>query len=126
MTTLEKVARELRELGFIPEIRRLDGFGGGEVIVIDYPVRIGRYKGSTFRIGIGFQEDSYPEYPPHFVLVAALPSSTLPVHSVHHYDNADWSAFSVPPSDFWDTLPSSEKSMKTYLNRHLARFWSQV
>ena len=126
MTILEKVGGELRELGFSPEIIRIDGFGGSGVIVIDYPVSTGRYKGSTFRIGIGFQEEGYPEYPPHFVLVANLPASDVPVHSSHHHDNVGWSAFSVPPSDFWDDLASPNKNMKTYVNRHLARFWSQV
>ena len=77
-------------------------------------------------MAIGSPENSYPDYPPHFIYVAELPDPRLPVHHSFRYNDADWSAFSVPPSDFWDTLAASEKNMKTYINLHITRFWSQI
>ena len=126
MNPLEQVCTELRELGYEPTIASLPGFGAGGLVVINYEIATGRYRGRTFKVGIGFQEDAYPEYPPHFVGVANLPDPRIPVHSSHSCNNASWSMFSVPPSDFWDNLPPSDKNMKTYVRRHLARFWSQV
>ena len=126
MTPLEQVCRELRELGYEPTLVSPGGFGAGGLVVVDYEVITGRYKGRTFKVSIGFQEDAYPEYPPHFVGVANLADPRIPVHSSHRRGNDTWSMFSVPPSDYWDNLSSSEKNMKTYVRRHLARFWSQV
>lgn len=125
MNPLEQVSKELRELGFKPRIEALGGFGSG-LVVIDYDIGTGRYKGQTFKVGIAFQEDAYPEYPPHFVGVANLSSPRLPVHSAYCCGNDTWSLFSVPPSDFWDSLRSAEKNMKTYVRRHLARLWDQL
>ena len=127
MTPLERVGEELRAIGFVPKIVKAGEFVGNGAVVIEYPVTIeGRHKGRTFTIAIGFQEDAYPEYPPHFIYVAGFTDPQLPVYNRFCYDNADWFAFSVPPSDFWDRLPSSDKNMKTYVSRHLTRFWSQV
>lgn len=127
MSPLEKIAEEFRELGYLAEIVSNDGkFIGQGAVVFDYAVSNGRYKGRTFKVGIGFQEDAYPEYPPHFIYVADLPSPQLLVHNSFHYNNVNWLGFSVPPSDFWDSLPLQDKNMRTYLYRHLTRFWSQV
>ena len=126
MNALEQVSKELRELGYQPEIVWLDGFWGGGLVVIRYETAIGRYRGRSFKLGVAFQESAYPEYPPHFVGVANLSNPRIPVYSSYRCGNDNWLMFSVPPSDFWDSLPSSEKNMKTYVRRHLARFWSQL
>ena len=126
MNALDRIGSEIRTLGCTSEFVESDGFPGGKAVVLDYPVPVGRYGGQTFRLGIAFQEDAYPEYPPHFVCVADLPVASLPVHSSFRHDNAGWSVFSVPSSDFRDSLPSSDKNMKTYLYRHLTRFWNQI
>ncbi len=126
MSDLNKINSELSELGFTPQIVHFPEFGSGEAVVIGYPVTTGRYKGQTFKIGISFQEGGYPEYPPHFLHVQTLPASLFPEYSRHRYAHSDWSVFSVPPSDFWDNLPLEKKNMKTYLNRHLTRFWNQI
>lgn len=126
MNGVERINGELRDLGFSPELLRIDGLGGGQAAVIDYPVAAGRFKGRTFKVGIAFQEEGYPEYPPHFVWVAALPASQIPTHSTGHHNDLVWSSFSVPPNDFWDRLPVADKNMKTYVNTHLLRFWDQV
>lgn len=126
MNDSQKVRDELRELGFQTELARFPNAGEDGAVVIDYPVETGRYKGQTFKIGIGFQESGYPEYPPHFIHVRELPESHIPHHSQHSYEGVDWTVFSIPPKDFWDSLPTPAKNMKTYINRHLVRFWSQI
>ncbi len=122
----DDITRELRGLGFVADVLRIPGLGGDQAAVFDYAVDTGRHKGRTFRVGVSFQETQYPEYPPHFVWVAALPSPALPAHSSGRHDGMDWCAFSVPPSDFWDRLPAADKNMKTYMTRHMRRFWNQL
>ena len=122
----DDITQELRGLGFAVDVLRIPGLGGDQAVVFDYRVDTGRHKGSEFRVGVSFQEAEYPEYPPHFVWVAALPSAALPTHSNGQHDGVDWCAFSVPPSDFWDRLPAADKNMKTYMTRHMRRFWDQL
>ena len=122
----DDITRELRGLGFAADVLHVPGLGGDRAAVFDYPVDTGRHKGRTFRVGVSFQEAEYPEYPPHFVWVAALSSPALPAHSSGRHDGVDWCAFSVPPSDFWDRLPAADKNMKTYMTRHMRRFWNQL
>ena len=126
MTPTDSICAELSQLGLEPKIVSASGFIQHKAVALNQQVPTGRFKDETFILAIGFQEDSYPDYPPHFVYVAELPSEQLPVHSSFTYDNRQWKAFSVPPSDFWDDLPSSEKNMKTFVNRHLLRFWNQI
>lgn len=126
MTPVDLICTELREMGFTPYIVSADGFTQNTAVALTEPIPTGRLKDQIFTFAIGFQESSYPDYPPHFIYVAELPSPQLPVHSSFDYDNRHWKAFSVPPSDFWDNLPASEKNMGTYVNRHLLRFWNQI
>ena len=126
MRALEQIRAELDALGLSPRIVPRTGFDFGAIVAFRFEVNVGRFKGQRFEVGIGFQENGYPEYPPHFLCIASLPDSVLPVHSCSQVDGSDWCAFSVPPSDFWDSLPTSEKNMKTYVRRHLVRFWGQI
>ena len=126
MRTLDWISAELSAEGFTPEILIASGCPGNGAVIINYRVDTGQYKNKRFKTGIAFKEGGYPEYPPHFICVADIPESSLPVFSKFSYRDSEWSVFSVPPSDFWDSLPSSDKNMKTYINRHLARFWNQI
>ena len=126
MSVLERIAEELRDLGFSPTMLCIDGLGGDQAVVIDYPVETGRFKGRTLRMGVALQEEAYPEYPPHFVWVADLSDPRLPAHSTSSCNDKVWMSFSVPPSDIWDRLPAADKNMKSYINSHLLRFWDQV
>ena len=126
MTAQEKIAEELSVLGYLPQIVDSGIFVGEETVVFNFPVTTGRYRGNDYKIALSFQENGYPEYPPHFVWVSNIDNPNLPVHSTFSFDNSDWSSFSVPPSDFWDHLPYQDKNMKTYVNRHLTRFWGQI
>ena len=72
-------------------------------------------------VGLSFQESAYPEYPPHFVHFKSSVQTAITKHSEHDFRGEQWSAYSLPPSDFWDRLELSQKNMKTYVNRHLIR-----
>lgn len=126
MTPTDIICAELRDMGLDPQLIFANGFIQHTAVALYQLVPTGRFKDQTFRLAVGFQEDSYPDYPPHFIYVANLPDSHLPVHSTFEYDKCHWMGFSVPPSDFWDGLPTSQKNMKTFVNRHLLRFWSQI
>ena len=121
---LERVAQELRELDFVPRIAE---FSSKQAVIVDVPVEHGRYKGQTLVVGFSFQEDAYPEYPPHFVhLKSSVSTSKFTRHSEHDFEGEKWFAYSLPPSDFWDRLDSSQKNMKTYFRRHLLRVLDQL
>ena len=126
MKPIDLICAELSELGLEPQIVSANGFIQQTAVTLIQQVPTGRFKDQSFTLAIGFQEDSYPDYPPHFIYVSDLPNEQLPVHSSFAHDDRQWKAFSVPPSDFWDNLPASEKNMKTFVNRHLLRFWSQI
>ncbi len=125
MQILKKILVELEEFGLnVKEFKPYDF--QYPLVVIEYLVQSGRYRGQVFNLGIGFQEDTYPEYPPHWICIECLPDSKIHHHSEFTHNGSNWKVFSVPPSDFWDMLAVDEKNMKTFLNRHLARFWSQL
>lgn len=124
MAAIDKALLEFRDLGIDAGV--VTGVPHGPVLVFVHRVKNGPRKGECYKIGISFQEDSYPEYPPHFVHVAELNGSKLTRHAQYTAEGVSWMAFSVPPSDFWDRLPGHMKNMKTYLGTHLERFWRDV
>ena len=126
VTSLDTVCSQLVDLGYEPRVISLGENSDNCAVMLTEEINHGRLKGKQVKFAIGMQEDSFPDYPPHFVYIADILSDKLPVHSSYNQDGHKWSAFSVPPSDFWDNLPDSEKNMKTYLNRHLIRFWDQI
>lgn len=128
MTSLEVICRELQELGYHSELVRFPNFtvDDGQAVVFDYNVDVGAYRGNSYKIGISFQDTGYPEYPPHFLHIYNAPRLNRTAHAKHAEGTSTWSAYSVPPSDFWDRLPVEHKNMKTYLNRHVRRFWADT
>ena len=127
---MQQIINELCNLGLAlsPSATEFEGFApdSGHAVVMEYPVQTGRYKGRTFKVALSFQEKGYPEYPPHFIHVADLPGQKLTPHSEHSSKGRQWKVFSVPPKDFWDGLPAEEKNMRTYMRRHMLRFWSEL
>ena len=103
MTPLETVAAELRAVRGVTNASIVNdsGFIGHAAVTFDYTVLTGRHKNRTFTIAVGFQEDAYPEYPPHFVYVADLRNPQIQIHSSFDHAGKNWLGFSVPPSDFW-------------------------
>ena len=123
---VDKITNELEQLGYVPEVLTIESLGGKCAVTFDYLVNTGRYKGEKFRVGLAFQEYGYPEYPPHFVWIANLPTANFPTHSSCQYNGLEWKAMSLPPNDFWDKLPVDKKNMKTYISRHMDRVWYQM
>ena len=125
---LEQVAEELRDIKLAPRIVDFPGFpASGRAVVFDVEVQHGRYKGQNLTLALSFQGDAYPEYPPHFVHFKSSISTEITTrHSTHDFEGENWSAYSLPPSDFWDTLESSQKHMRVYYRRHLLRILAQL
>lgn len=123
---LERVSEELRDIGLTPRIVYFPGIWR-RAVVFDIEVQHGRYKGEILTLALSFQECAYPEYPPHFVhLKSPICAANITRHATHRFDGEEWSAYSLPPSDFWDRLASSQKNMSTYFRRHLLRVISQL
>ena len=98
----------------------------GQVVAFDYAIETGSHKGETVTVGISFQEDGYPEYPPHWIHVTP-PISDGRGGSVQHYNDAEgrsWIAMSRPPGAIWDRLPT--KTMRVYIDEHLRRIWADI
>ena len=125
---LEQIAEELRDIGLPPRIVDFPGFTPSpRAVLIDVDVQHGRYKGQTLTLALSCQEDAYPEYPPHFVhLKSSISTEITTRYSTHDFEGENWSAYSLPPSDFWDTLESSQKNMRMYYRRHLLRVLAQL
>lgn len=127
MSELEVIRRELREIGIAAQAIRFDNFPPSpEGVAFDYRVPTGRFRATKFRVALSFQENAYPEYAPHFIHIRDLESSTLTPYLRHESGGWRWWTFSAPPGDFWDGLPPEQKTMKTFVHRHLARMWAQL
>lgn len=77
-------------------------------------------------VGVSFQEEGYPEYPPHWVHVTP-PIQDGKAGVVQEYSDPGgrtWIAMSRPPGDLWDKLPT--KHMYAYIGEHLRRIWKDT
>ena len=120
---LGRVADELREIGFSPRVVDPSNTKvAGGVVIFSVNAESGRYKGKALDMALSFQEASYPEYPPHFVhLKSRIATSIATKYSNYEFEGESWSAYSLPPSDFWDKLDPADKNMRTYYWRHILR-----
>ncbi len=124
---LERVLDELRDLGLTPRIVDFPEFTTSRrAVVFSVTVHTGRFEGQTLTLALSFQEQAYPEYPPHFVHFKSSVEISIRKHSTHDFEGENWSAYSLPPSDFWDRLEPSQKNMKTYFWLHLNRVLDQL
>ena len=124
MTAIDKALKDLHDLNIDAVV--VTDVPHGPVLVFSHCVRNGPRQGDCYKVGISFQEDAYPEYPPHFVHVAGLEETRLTRYAEYSAEGVFWKVFSVPPSDFWDRLPGRMKNMKTYVEVHLVRFWRDI
>ena len=64
--SIDRVQAELEAIGYSTTVfdtpRRT-------VVSFDYVIESGARKGMEVTVGLGFQEEGYPEYPPHWVCV---------------------------------------------------------
>ena len=115
---LDRITNELKGLGYNPFCVNTPK---GPTVIIEYQISIGKYNGEKILLGFSFQEDAYPEYPPHWIHISPpyddqLGGATDP----YQQDGREWLALSRPPQEFWDHLPT--KHMKYYLDSHISRF----
>ena len=120
---LQQIQQELRACGF--ETYLVEG-SPEAVIAFPYIPQRGRYAGQQFNVGLSFQEVDYPEYAPHWIHVSPAIEERHgpPGRQYKDKQGRKWVAFSRPPADFWDHLPS--KNMENYVNLHLRRFWREA
>ncbi len=95
--------------------------------MFDIQVQTGRYKGKTLKVALSFQDDSYPEYPPHFIhLQSSTTTTAFTRHFEYQFEGEEWLAYSLPPGDLWDKLDSSKKNMRMYVKGHLFRIFAKL
>lgn len=125
---LQRIVEELQGIVLNPRIFQFSPSPTSQgAVMFDIEVQSGRYKGKTLTVALSFQEDSYPEYPPHFVhLKSSITTRRFTKHSTYQYEGEEWSAYSLPPSDFWDKLDLSQKTMVTYVRRHIYRILAEL
>ena len=98
----------------------------GTTVQFGYTIETGSHKGEPVVVGVSFQEENYPEYPPHWIHVAP-PINDGRGGSVQEYTDDQgraWLAMSRPPGGMWDRLPT--KHMATFISEHLRRIWMDV
>ena len=98
----------------------------GKVVSFPYTIETGSHKGTQVEVGVSFQEEGYPEYPPHWIHVTP-PIDDGKGGTIRRYVDAqgrDWIAISRPPGDVWDRLLT--KHMHAYINEHLRRLWKDT
>ena len=129
----ERIKQGLENMGYAPVIENHGAYPS--VVVIEYKVRNGRFRGNDVRFGISMDAGvAWPEYPPHFVHVSPVhPDIRSPrdgggVHGEYPVTGTDgkehfWIAFSRPPGPFWDALPA--KGITGYME-HVTRFWENI
>ena len=120
--SIEKVRSELESLGYKPF--EFD-WQNGRVVAFEYTIVAGSKSGTPVLVGMSFQEEGYPEYPPHWIHV----SPPIPDHhggGVRYGtpDGKEWLAMSRAPGRIWDRL--TEKEMGTFISEHVRRIWRHV
>ena len=115
---IERVQRELGEMGYVTAVR---DSAQGETVVFPYTIESGAHEHQEVQVGLSFQETGYPEYPPHWIHVSP-PINDNKGGAVSAYTDSEgreWLAMSRPPGDIWDRLPT--KTMHAYIQEHLRR-----
>lgn len=120
-SSIDRARGELELLGY--ETHQFDS-PQGSVVSFPYTIETGSHEGRQVRVGIGFQEEGYPEYPPHWIHVSPpIEDGKGGAHS-YRSEGREWIVMSRPPGDFWDNLPT--KHMDAYVREHLRRIWKDV
>ena len=120
--SVNRVQEELESLGY--KTQKFNT-GIGDVVAFKYTIETGSHKGTPTWVGVSFQEEAYPKYPPHWIHISP-PISDGKAGSVQTYemDGHKWLAMSRPPGSVWDQLPT--KHMYAYINEHLRGIWKDA
>ena len=122
-SSIDRVREELETLDYQTSV--FDS-PQGRVVSFDYKIESGSHKDTTVEIGISFQEEGYPEDPPHWIHVRPPIDDGKGGVAQKYLDaqGREWIAMSRPPGDMWDRLPT--KHMGAYIGEHLRRIWKDV
>ena len=97
----------------------------GDVVAFNYRIEAGSYRGEEITVGVSFQDEGYPEYPPHWIHVNP-PISDGKGGSIQNYEREgrQWLAMSRPPGKLWDQLRT--RHIQMYISEHLRGIWKDV
>ena len=98
----------------------------GLVVSFRYEIEAGSHRGESVSVGVSFQEEGYPDYPPHWIHVSPALNDQRggSVQSYADGEGRQWLAMSRPPGELWDRLPT--KHMASFISEHLRRIWKDV
>lgn len=120
--SVSRVRSELECLGH--DVFEFDQ-NGSRVVAFDYEMESGTHIGEKVLVGVSFQEEGYPEYPPHWVHISPpIDDQKGGAKISYNQSGREWLAMSRPPGDLWDQLPT--KHMSAYITEHLRRIWRDV
>lgn len=122
-SSVHRVRTELEGLG--RQVFEFD-WNGSRVVAFNYLIESGSYDGEEVFVGLSFQEEGYPEYPPHWIHVTPPIDDQRGGTKQEYIDdnNRKWLAMSRPPGELWDQLPT--KHMSVYISEHLRNIWRKV
>ena len=121
--SIERVKGELIALGYETECFLSSQ---GPVVAFKYEIEAGSHKGELITVGLSFQEEGYPEYPPHWIHVTP-PLDDGRGGSIQHYHEPpgrEWLAMSRPPGPKWDRLAT--KTIHAFISEHLRCIWAEI
>ena len=117
-----RVQRELESLGY--ETQTFNS-GMGVVAAFNYTIEAGSHKGRPVLVGVSFQEEGYPDYPPHWIHVSPpIPDGRGGSVQTYEMAGCQWLAMSRPPGRIWDQLRT--KHISGYISEHLRKIWKDV
>lgn len=119
----DRIRAELESIGYETSVFESPH---GVVVAFQYEIEVGSHRGKEVSLGVSFQEEGYPDYPPHWIHVSP-PLSDQNGGSVQSYTDSggrQWLAMSRPPGELWDRLPT--KHMSSFLSEHVRRIWRDV
>ena len=120
--SVNQVEKELQFLGY-----KTQQFSTsiGLVVVFNYTIEVGSHKGTPVSLGVSFQEEGYPDYPPHWIHISPpIDDGKGGSTQTYERDGRQWLAMSRPPGRLWDQLRT--KHMQGYISEHLRRIWKDV
>ena len=119
----DKIRTELESFGYSTSVFESPM---GTVVSFDYTIEAGSHKNESVTVGVSFQEDAYPEYPPHWIHVTPPLEDGRAGSARQYTDDLGrlWHAMSRPPGELWDRLRT--KHMGFFISEHLRRIWMEV
>lgn len=118
----KRVQEELESLGY--ETCTFNS-GMGVVVAFNYTIETGSHKGREAWVGVSFQEEGYPDYPPHWIHVnPPIPDGRGGSVQTYEMSGCEWLAMSRPPGRVWDQLRT--KHMSGFISEHLRKIWKDV